>query len=64
LKKKLSSEFNAFLRDRAKLVVSAMKQLVDGSTPTLSVVWESHDQDSQPKGAEMRDSEAVAVPAD
>lgn len=39
LKQKLSEDFNSFLRDRAGLVVAAMKQLTAGNSPSLEGLW-------------------------
>jgi hypothetical protein len=43
LEKKLSVDFNHFLRDRAELVFSAMSQLTEGATPSLDSIWTSHE---------------------
>lgn len=42
LKEKLTKDFNAFLRDRANLVVDAMSSLAEGNSPTLDALWASH----------------------
>jgi hypothetical protein len=42
LKKKLTDDFNEFLRDRANLVVSAMSSLVEGNSPTIDALWAAH----------------------
>lgn len=39
---KLGDDFNAFLRDRAKLIAAAMTLLADGSTLTLDGLWAGH----------------------
>lgn len=41
-KKKLTEDFNGFLRDRAKLVVAAMNALTSGNSPTLEALWSAH----------------------
>ena len=42
LKKKLARDFNAFLRDRAELVVAAMTALTEGNSPSLDALWKAH----------------------
>lgn len=42
LKQQLACDFDVFMRDRAKLVVSAMKELVEGNSPTLASLWADH----------------------
>lgn len=42
LKQKLTVDYNEFLRDRAKLVVAAMKSLAGGDSPTLETLWSTH----------------------
>jgi hypothetical protein len=42
LKQKLLDDFDRFLRDRARLVVSAMDVLVNGNTPTVDALWTAH----------------------
>ena len=39
LKENLSKDFDAFLRDRAKLVVTAMELLASGASPSIEAVW-------------------------
>jgi len=53
-KKKLTEDFNGFLRDRAKLVVAAMNALTAGNSPTLEALWSAHlaDTDSTKQEAE------------
>lgn len=41
-KKKLSKDFNEFLRDRADMVVAAMHALTEGHNPTLDTLWANH----------------------
>lgn len=42
LKEKLGAEFDAFLRDRARLVVLAITALTNGQSPTLDAIWTDH----------------------
>lgn len=42
LKKKLTEDFNSFLRDRAKLIVAAMTSLTAGESPSLETLWSAH----------------------
>ena len=42
LAQRLSEDFNAFLRDRAKLVETAMSTLADGGSLTLDGLWARH----------------------
>ena len=42
LSQRLSGDFNAFLRDRAKLVETAMLTLADGGSLTLDGLWARH----------------------
>jgi len=46
-KKKLTEDFNGFLRDRAKLVVAAMNALTTGNSPTLEALWSAHLADTE-----------------
>lgn len=46
-KKKLTEDFNGFLRDRAKLVVAAMNALTTGNSPTLEALWSVHLADTE-----------------
>ena len=41
-KDKLTKDFNEFLLDRAKLVVSAIKSLTDGNNLSLDTLWKEH----------------------
>lgn len=41
-KEKVRADFDEFLRDRAKLVVSAMTLLTEGKTPSLDTLWATH----------------------
>jgi len=52
LKVKLEIDFNTFLRDRAQLVIEAMKILTEGNTPSLDVLWATHR--SMPEGEHSR----------
>ena len=52
LKSKLQSDFDSFLRDRAKLVVSAMSSLANGISPSLDSVWTHHRADAGEDQAE------------
>ena len=45
LKTKLTQDFDRFLRVRAALVVAAMKQLVEGQTPSLDALWKAVEVD-------------------
>ncbi len=45
-KEKLTRDFNVFLRDRAQLVVIAMKALTQGEEPTVDSVWATHAQEA------------------
>ena len=40
----VSDDFAEFLKDRATLVVSAMKILVEGDTPSLEALWSAHNK--------------------
>jgi len=42
LKQRLADDFKQFLRDRARLVVAAMKSLTDGNSPSLEGLWSAH----------------------
>jgi hypothetical protein len=42
LKKKLTDDFNKFLRSRADLVVDAMNSLTEGNNPTIDALWAAH----------------------
>lgn len=42
LKTKLQGDFDAFLRDRAERVFTAMQALVAGDAPTLDAIWIEH----------------------
>ena len=42
LKQKLKPEFDAFLRDRAALIILAMKSLTAGKEPALESLWAEH----------------------
>lgn len=41
-KERVGADFDEFLRDRAKLVVSAMTLLTEGKTPSLDALWAAH----------------------
>lgn len=53
LNKKLSTDFNKFLRDRAVLVAAAMKQLTEGITPLLGALWSVNTANSRAESAEV-----------
>lgn len=44
LETKLSKDFDAFLQQRARLVVTAMQDLAEGNRPSLSTVWAAEDE--------------------
>lgn len=54
LSRRLSGDFNAFLRDRAKLVETAMLTLADGGSLTLDGLWARH------VARQAQDAQAVA----
>lgn len=41
-KQKLATDFNKFLRERAKLIAAALTSLAEGNSPTLDVLWAMH----------------------
>ena len=48
LKSKLETDFNAFMRDRAKLVHQAVVQLAVGQQPSLDSIWAANHGEASP----------------
>lgn len=50
-KEKVAKDFNEFIRDRAELVIMAMKMLTEGNSPSVAGLWADRDREVALKAA-------------